>query len=155
MDDDEMMSILGSALRATPESGAGATPSARALEQAVRAGRWVRIDEELAELVTDSAHEPVLTGLRGPADEVRMLTYRLDDLTLECEVGSDALWGQAVGSAGASPVRLELLTPDGAAAPLDVDADGRFLLSPVPAGPLGIRCIRDGRPPAMTPWFLA
>jgi hypothetical protein len=156
MDDDETMKILRNSLRAAPASHAGTVPSVRAIEDAVSAGQWIRMDDELAELVADSADDPVPVGVRGPAAAARMLTYRLDDLTLECEVAADALWGQAVWSQGAPGprVRLELVTPDGAARSMDVDDEGRFLLQRVPPGPVGIRCTRDGRPRAMTPWFL-
>jgi hypothetical protein len=156
MDDFETFKIRRNLLPVSPAPPAGDAPSARAIEDAASAGRWTRMDDELAELVVDSADDPVAAGVRGAPADVRMLTYRLDDLTLECELGSDALWGQTVWSGGgpAPRVRLELVTPDGAATPMDLDAEGRFLLQRVRPGPVGIRCIREGRPRAMTPWFL-
>ncbi|HEY6748923.1 MAG TPA: hypothetical protein VI357_24800 [Mycobacteriales bacterium] len=156
MDDDETMRILRGSLRAAPASMPGTVPSLRAIEDAVSAGRWIRMDDEFAELVADSADHPISAGVRGSAGAARMLTYRLDDLTLECELATDALWGQAIWSRGApNPLlKLELVTPDGGVTPMDLDAEGRFLLQRVPPGPVGIRCIREGRPRAMTPWFL-
>jgi hypothetical protein len=152
MDDDEIMLFLREVL---DFPSTAPIPSDRAIEQAVTAGRWVRIDEEFAELLADSADDPVLAGVRGPAGGARMMTYRFDDLTLQCEVGSEGLWGQ-VGAGGAPPgVALELVTPDGAATPLQLDAYGRFMETQLPAGPVCIRCIRAGGPRAMTPWFVA
>lgn len=150
MDDDETMNLLRNLLDLSQVPTA---PTARAMEQAVSAGRWVRLDEELGELLADSADEPALAGVRGATGEATMMTYRFDDLTVVCEVGSEGLWGQ-IESGAAPGLRLELVTPDGTATPIEVDAHGRFVVAQMPPGPVGVRCIRDGRR-AMTPWFVA
>ena len=151
MDDDETMKVLRSLLDL---SHVPTGPPGRAIEQAVSAARWVRVDEELGELLADSADEPALAGVRGATGEATMMTYRFDDLTVVCEVGSEGLWGQIESGAAPPGLRLELVTPDGTATPLEVDAHGRFMVTQMPPGPVCVRCRRDGRR-AITPWFVA
>jgi hypothetical protein len=153
MDDDEIMNILREALSPLPETAKTDAPPAHVVGAALAAGDWLRLDHELAELVADSTDRAAASEVRGAADsEFRQLTYRFDDLTIDCELTPEALRGQA---APAERLRLELVAPDGRSTLLDVGLDGRFLVQPPPVGPVGIRCVRPGRPRAMTPWFLA
>jgi hypothetical protein len=151
MDDHEILKLLREALSpATPE--AGEEPPAHVIEAAFAAGGWTRLDHELAELVADSADRLATAGVRAGPTDLRQLTYSMEDLTIECELGAGALLGQVVPAAG---LRLELVEPDGESRPLEMDEAGRFLLQPPPAGPVGIRCIRPGRQAVLTPWLLA
>ena len=156
MDDHEILNVLREAL-SHDDAGAAEYPPASAVEAAVAAGRWTRLDYELAAL-TDSAEsgEPVAgvraAGVRADPVELRHLTYSLEDLTIVCELGPSGLAGLVVPATG---LRLELVMPNGSSRQLDLDVDGRFLLDPPPAGPVGIRCTRPGRQAVLTPWLLA
>lgn len=151
MDDHEILTLLGEALSPAGLE-TGDEPPAHVIEAAFAAGDWARIDYELAELVADSADSLATTGVRAASADLRQLTYSLRDLTIECELGAAALLGQVVPASG---LRLELIRPDGRSRPLEVDAEGRFLLQPPPSGPVGIRCTRPGRQVVLTPWLLA
>lgn len=112
---------------------------------------WRRIDEELAELLFDSADEPVGAGLRGAAAAPRQVSYASGDLLIDCELGSEALVGQLLPADAGT---LELLTPAGRQRPVEVDPRGRFVVRPVPAGPIRLRFGSLGRPAVLTPWLL-
>lgn len=150
MDDHEILRLLREALSpagpATDEN-----PPAQVVEAALAAGDWTRLDYELAALVADSADSTAAAGVRAATADLRLLTYAWEDLTIECELGAGALLGQVVPASG---LRLELVTPDGESRPMEIDAEGRFLVQPLPAGPVGIRCIRAGRQAVLTPWLL-
>jgi hypothetical protein len=149
MDDDETLKLLRAALAGADDR----QPPVPVLAAAVAAGTWTRLDEQLATLVADSADSAMTSaGMRGSGADVRALTYTTDGLTIECELAPDALLGQAV------PVQpgitVELVWPDGTGRPLPLQPDGSFHVRPAPAGPVGIRCRRPGRPDALTPWLL-
>jgi len=148
MDDHEILKLLGEVL----SPGGFEEPPAEVTEAALAAGDWLRLDYELAELVADSADSVAVAGVRAAPADLRLLTYSLVDLTIECELGAGALVGQVVPASG---LRLELITPDGGSRQLEVDPQGRFLLQPQPTGLVGIRCTRPGRQVVMTPWLLA
>jgi hypothetical protein len=145
MDDDELMMLVQAALAADEK------PTPRALAAAADAFRWLCVDDELADVVFDSADSPMLRGARA-GRSCRLLTYRSDDLLIDCEIHAGALFGQVVP---AMPVTLELRSPDGRHRPLAVDGQGSFMVEPTPAGPLSIRCLRAGRQAFITPWVLA
>jgi hypothetical protein len=151
MDDREILKVLCDALSPV-RSSEDEDPPPQVLDAAYAAGDWLLMDDRLAELVLDSADSLVTPGVRGSPGETRQLTYRLDDLTIECELAPDALLGQVVPVAG---VAVELVGPEGPSRAVDQDADGRFLVRPRPRGPVGIRCTRPDRPRVMTPWLLA
>jgi hypothetical protein len=150
MDDHETMEILREAL--SPGPSGDEDPPDRVVEGAYAAGSWVVLDAQLAELVADSAHTRAAMGVRAPLADPHQMTYRLHDLTVECELDADALLGEVTP---AQVLRLELVQPDGTHRPVDLDADGRFLVRPRPRGPVAIRCTRTGGPAIVTPWFLA
>ena len=144
MNDDELLIVLGEVLAEDERV------SSRSTEAAESAFRWLRVDDELAELVFDSADAPMLAGVRGAAP-LRQLTYRFDDLLIDCEVSHDTLLGQLIP---VLPARVELWSVDGARRPLDLDEDGRFVAKPPPGGPVSIRCSRAGHKDIVTPWLL-
>jgi hypothetical protein len=143
MNDDELMIVLREVLAEDEQV------SPRSTEAAESAFRWLRVDDELAELVFDSADTATLAGVRGAPQ--RQLTYRFDDLLIDCEVSHDTLLGQLIPL---TPARVELWSADGARRLLDLDKDGRFVAKPPPSGPVNIRCSRPGHNDIVTPWLL-
>jgi hypothetical protein len=150
MNDDELITILREALAEDTASGEDEEVSPRVTRDALSAFRWLRVNDELAELTFDSADVPSLSGVRG-THPPRQLRYRFDDMVIDCEVGEDALLGQLTP---ALPAAVEVWTPDGTSRALVVDELGRFVAEPVPTGPVIIRCTWAGRPPVVTPWLL-
>ncbi|MGH9269940.1 MAG: hypothetical protein ACRDZ2_01565, partial [Ilumatobacteraceae bacterium] len=78
--DDQLQELLGRALRAAEPLPDKVVTGARA------AWTWRTIDEELAELVFDSATE--LTGVRSE-DTARQLTFRAPGVEVEVMVVDD------------------------------------------------------------------
>jgi hypothetical protein len=149
MDDDEMLKLLRQALA---DGGGNDEVPAAVVAAAVAAGGWLRLDDELAELVADSADEPVAPGVRGTeTGGYRQLSYELDDRSVDCELLPDGLLGQITPAGG---VTLSVVTPDGTERPMPLDRDGRFLLRPLPGPTFALRCTRPGRPAVLTPWVL-
>lgn len=144
-DDDELLALLGEVLDAEP-----APPQAVTAAQAAFALRLC--DEELADLVFDSADVPPLAGVRGWPSTTRQVTYTSAELQIECEVDSATLVGQLLP---ASPVTLELMNATGSRYPVDVDEQGRFVVQLPRPGPVRL-CCRRGQPPdvLLTPWLL-
>ncbi len=79
--DDDLLELVGRALRA-----ADPVPD-RVIEGARAAWTWRTIDEELAELVFDSAAE--LTGVRSE-DTARQLTFRAPGMEIEVMIVDEA-----------------------------------------------------------------
>jgi hypothetical protein len=144
MDDDELMMMLREVLAADEEVSASVLAAAEAAFQCLG------VDDELADVVFDSADLPVLPGVRGGCS-ARQLTYRCNDLLIDCEVYARGLFGQVVS---AIPVTVELRLPDGRRQPVDLDGQGRFMVEPTPAGPVSLRCQRADRRALVTPWLL-
>jgi hypothetical protein len=112
---------------------------------------WRTIDQDLAELVFDSALEA--TGVRD-RDIARQLTFRADDVEVELmlvDTEPRRLVGQVVPAA-TTTVRLESTS---AVAEQESDKYGRFTFDQVAAGPVRIS-IRgsEGRPGVLTDWVL-
>jgi hypothetical protein len=143
MNDDELMIVLREVLAEDERV------SPRSIEAAESAFRWLRVEDELAELVFDSADTVTLAGVRGAP--LRQLTYRFEDLLIDCEVSHETLLGQLIP---VMPARVELWSADGARRPLSLDEDGRFAAKPPPSGPVSIRCSRAGHNDIVTPWLL-
>ena len=148
MDNDEIIEVLRSALTDRVQDEA---PPNRVLAAAVAAGRWTRLDAQVAELVADSADDLVPTGARGEG-ELRQLTYAAGGLTIECELAADALRGQMVPATPGTSV--ELVEPDGTSQAILLRPDGSFAVRPAPEGPVGIRCRRPDHPDVLTPWLV-
>lgn len=145
LDDDDLLALLGDVLDAECAVPA-ATMTAAQAAFALRNG-----DDELADLLFDSADLPLAAGVRGPADDRRLVTYQHADLLIECEVGPAELVGQLLPPAA---VTLELMNSTGSRRPVTVDAHGRFV-APLPrSGPIRLRCRQGQRPGVLTPWLL-
>lgn len=82
-----------------------------------------RLDAELAELLLDSAVES--TQVRGAAEQVRLLSFQLDDVSLEvqAEYAGDQVSVRGLVAGAAATVEVEL---GGEHRELPVDADGQF-----------------------------
>lgn len=118
MSDDELMAMLGDAVAEST-----AVPDARrAAAQA--AFTWRSVDEELAELLHDSALEAG-AAVRSTAAAVRTLSFARDGLTLEVEVDGDDLLVEVVGAPGAT-VLLQRPAAEDVAAVADAAGFARF-----------------------------
>jgi len=143
--DDELLALVGRALRTTEPVPDRVVTGARA------AWTWRTIDEELAELVFDSAQE--LTGVRSE-DTARQLTFRAPGVEIEVMVvddGARRIVGQLIPP-GNYTVRLAVGDEV-----LDQQCDrlGRFTFEPVPLGPVRISILgADGGHVVSTEWVL-
>jgi hypothetical protein len=143
--DDELLALVGAALRA-----AEPVPE-RVLTGARAAWTWRTIDEELAELVFDSAAE--LTGVRSE-DTARQLTFRAPGVEIEVMVVDEAsrrIVGQLIPPGSFT---VQLLAGDQV---LEEPTDrlGRFSFDSVAPGPVRIAVADpDGTHIVATEWIL-
>jgi len=130
------------------------------LGQAYRAFCWRTVDAELAELSFDSLvdREGVLAVRTAAAIELepRLLSFGAvvegEDLAIEVEVSSAAAGSALVGQlwpAGADAVELQ--AADGATTTVAADELGRFVVEPVPRGPVRL-CLRHSGRTVQTTW---
>jgi hypothetical protein len=118
--DDQLIEEIRGAL-----ADVGAVPEgAQALAGAVFDLQSIDRELELLTLLYDSSRE-VFDGTRGEAASVaaRYLTFQRDLLTLEVEIGPDAVLGQVVP---AQPATISLLTRSGVASMCETDEVGAF-----------------------------
>jgi hypothetical protein len=146
-DDDALLALLGEALRAAEPVPPHVLAAARG------AVAWRTIDEELADLVFDSATE--LTGVRdhdGTAS--RQLTFRAQGIEVEVMLVDPAerrLVGQLVPPQE-TEVRIDSPTDS---VEQRSDAFGRFTFDSVATGPVRIGVAgADGQPDVVTDWVL-
>jgi hypothetical protein len=143
-DDDTLQELLGLALRQVD-------PVPRhVIAGAVGAYTWRTIDQELADLVFDSATE--LTGVRDHSG-TRQLTFQAPGLEIEVMVADPAtrrLVGQLVPARSAT-VRLE-----GTESVLERESDrfGRFTFDGAPSGPIRLTVSTPDGPAVSTDWIL-
>ena len=128
----------------------------RLRDQARFAYCWRSVDSELAELSFDSLldHEMALAvrAAGDPTTEPRMLGFGAvvdgEDVAIEVELtpgpapGRASLVGQLVPPASTT---VELQTGGGELAAVRTDDLGRFLIEPVPSGPVRLRFRRGDR----------
>lgn len=124
------------------------------LDQVRRSFCWRTIDAELAELSFDSlTDQESALAVRSGGDtalEPRMLGFGAvvlgEELSIEVEVSSSGdgcvLVGQ-VSPAGASAVEVQ--EGGGGSTEVPVDELGRFVIEPVPGGPVRLRVEHAGR----------
>lgn len=132
----------------------------RALASAALALR--DLDAELAVLVHDSEdlddRAQELVGVRGSADDVRLLSYDAPALGVELQVVQRGDRRDVLGQVVGETVALVLETaPTGAGTgttdhPLVPDADGLFRLDDLPAGRFRVRLRTPGGLTVLTPW---
>jgi hypothetical protein len=148
LSDDELLDALGEAVA---EAGA---VSERRRAAARSAFTWRTVDEELAELLHDSAMDAG-AAVRSSAGTPRALTFGRSGLTLEVEVDGDQVLGEVVaeGSAadGEEPARVTLQRPGTDDVSVDSDAAGFFRFSGVGSGPARFVVERGGWT-LTTPW---
>lgn len=147
-DDDTLVAELRAAL-ATLDPVPGHLVAA-----AKQSFAWRRVDEELAELISDSATHP-LTAARsgGHPGESRLLTFEGPGLTVEVEITPQGdrcrLVGQLVPPRHAHmEVRWQ-----GGSVTCEADAIGLFSADSVPPGPVSIACrLQEGHKQVVTSW---
>jgi hypothetical protein len=110
-----------------------------------------RFDEELAELLHDSADEVV--AVRGAADEeTRLLSFGSDDVAADLEiVTTDADGCTVTGTVHGPVARTVLQTPDGSRN-VDLGPDGRFHANGVTGAAVRIRMETEAGVTVVTPW---
>jgi len=134
MEDDALLADLAALLGRVDPVPPEVTLAARS------AFAWRALDDELAELLYDSAvDEAPLAGVRS-AGGPRMLSFGGADLTVELEVAPDGPARRLVGQL-VPPGQAEIEIRHQAGS-LETAADelGRFAIGGVPAGPMSIRC---------------
>ena len=115
--------------------------------------QWRSVDEELADLVFDSALlEADLVGVRSSGG-ARQLAFEAPDLMVEVEVdldGEPQLMGQLVPS---GPAEIEIRSLD-TSVRVAADGEGRFCANGLVRGPMSLRVTpsRPGHEPASTAW---
>ena len=144
--DDDLLELVGRALRA-----ADPVPD-RVIEGARAAWTWRTIDQELAELVFDSASE--LTGVRSE-DTARQLTFRAPGMEIEVMIVDEAsrrIVGQLVPPGSFT---VQLLSSDDVVRDETTDRLGRFSFDAVAPGPVRLAVIDlDGTLVVSTEWTL-
>lgn len=148
MDDDELMALLGQAV-----ADAEAVPERR--RDAARAAfTWRSVDEELAELLHDSALDAG-AAVRSAADGPRSLAFGRSGLTLEVEVEGDRLLAEVVAEGDAAavegPATVTLQRPGADDVTESTDAAGFVRFAGVGAGAVRFVVARGGWS-LTTPW---
>jgi hypothetical protein len=145
-DDDDLVAALQEAFRAKRE-----VPR-EFIEMGQAAYTWRNIDAELAALTFDSATELAAAAapVRSAEASPRFLTFSTTELTIELEIGADAIVGQIVppqaGHADACPA-------SGPASSTEIDDIGCFVIRPLPASPFRLHCHASSGISALTTWI--
>ena len=109
---------------------------------------WRSVDEELAELLSDSA-DVALAGVRGSGD--RRLAFEAPQLVLEFVLVPGPRGSRLEGQlAPPGPARIEVLH-GGTVTEIEADDYGRFVLDGIRTGPLALRVLRGDDTPVRTP----
>jgi hypothetical protein len=145
-DDDRLLAALGEAVRAAREVPASFVEAGRA------AYTWHGIDAELAALTFDSAAEPAaaVPAIRAEEASPRFLTFAAADLTIELEVGADAIVGQIVPP---QPGHADACPASGPASTTEIDEIGCFVIRPLPTSPFRLHCHGSSGISALTTWI--
>lgn len=119
----------------------------------VTAGResltWLRVDAELAELLSDSIVDDERLALVRSSEGVRSVTFEADGITIELDVLEDGAQRTLVGQLVPPGVaEIEVQTSD-ASTTVTADEHGRFRAEHVPAGRMRLRV--TGHPASATP----
>lgn len=148
LDDDALMALLGEAV-----AEADAVPDARR-EAARAAFTWRSVDDELAELLHDSALDAG-AAVRSSAGGPRSLAFGRSGLTLEVEVDGDQVLGEVIATGAAASAEglasVTLQRPDTPDVTTTVDAAGFFRFAGVGTGAVRFVVERGGWS-LTTPW---
>jgi hypothetical protein len=143
--DEELLAVLGEALRTVEAPPAHVTAGAKA------AFTWRTIDAELAELVFDSASD--LVGVRSETGN-RQVTFQAPGVEIEVMVLADdhrRLVGQLIPPGEAD---IELVSGDSVRS-VRSDAIGRFSVDEIAPGPVRIVVLgADGQRSVQTEWMV-
>ena len=149
LDDEALMALLGEAVKE-----ADAVPDRR--RDAARAAfTWRSVDDELAELLHDSALDAGAAVRSGGAAGPRSLAFGRSGLTLEVEVDGDQLLGEVIATGEAASAEglasVTLQCPDTPDVTTTVDAAGFFRFAGVGTGAVRFVVERGGWS-LTTPW---
>ncbi|MFG1947019.1 hypothetical protein [Nonomuraea sp. NPDC048826] len=113
---------------------------------------WHDIDAELASLTYDSAAgHAELSATRGPEHvPLRALIFATGEVTIELEVGQEALMGQLV-PARAGTAYTHLVT--GGVVESAIDESGCFVFRPAPAQAFRLQCRPSSGANVVTDWI--
>jgi len=144
-DDDELLALLGRALRVAPGAPREVVEAGKA------AWAWRNIDAELAALTHDSLLDDALAtaATRAEPAPLRTMTFQSAELAIEVEVTDDALLGQFVP---AQPGQVEVVVQQGGSTALTVDEVGFFVVRPTPSGPFRLHCRTAEGTSVVTDW---
>jgi hypothetical protein len=149
---DEWIDDEGSLLAALDD----ALSAARSVPQDfVAAGKacfaWHGIDAELAQLTSDSSAQPGLAATaRAESAVIRALTFVAPRLTIELEIGEDALRGQLVPH---QTGELELQLVSGEKTGTRADDLGYFVFARVPTVSFRLYCRTEDEVVVTTTWL--
>lgn len=105
---------------------------------------WRTVDEELAEMVWDSAapadfaHRGVL--VRSSTADIRLLSFATPHLTLELEILATGSRRRLIGELSPEGPARVVVEHQGGSSEDTTDAHGRFLIADLPAGRMKLRC---------------
>ena len=149
LDDDALMALLDEAVKE-----ADAVPDRRR-EAARAAFTWRSVDEELAELLHDSALDAGAAVRSASAPGPRSLAFARSGLTLEIEVDGDQVLGEVIASGAATEAEgltsVTLQRPDTPDVTTTVDGAGFFRFAGVGTGAARFVVERGGWS-LTTPW---
>lgn len=144
-DDEQLLALLKEALQDSQ-----AVPS-DFIEAGQNAYAWHGVDDELAQLSYDSERDrDAVAGVRSEAASIRALTFTSANLTIELEVGENALLGQLVPIGEGT---IDVQTRAGDVATVSVDEVGCFPISPIPPSPFRLRCRTASGSSVVTGWI--
>ena len=147
-EDEELDALMERLRRAAAE--VGPVPDA-VLANAKAAFALRRLDEELAELVSDSAE--LAGAVRGPGDAVRVLAFESAAVSVELQVeraGADLVVRGAI-TGGRGPVTVQTPTARHTA---DLDDQGWFAVSGVAPGPARVLLATADGGPVASAWVM-
>ena len=143
---DAMIDRLRQAAMVADPPPAGLAASARA------AFGLGRLDEELAELLHDTALEPA--GARDSGDSARMVSFGTDEVGADLEIFENARGCDVVGLVSGPVTRAILQTPRGRV-DVELDDHGRFRVEGVVGAALRLELTTEAGYTVVTPWVRA
>lgn len=147
--DDELDELMGRLRRSADQVG----PVPDGVVDAARAAFLSRrLDEELAELVFDSAQTAGV--VRGPGETVRLLSFEGGGVSVEVQVEQSGarvtIRGVVTGATGQAVLETSARQHSTA-----IDDEGWFVVPGVAAGPARIRLTATDGTAVVTPWVAA